>query len=148
MPEEYLYSSALNPFHKSERKLLKAFLLRSLYTLLHELSQKQQQVDKNYHTNTAMECYMLDNKMIQFIIREILKTEEYTLEGIAYYARVPFDVIFDAACGNSHLSVTAWTNIVDLYMQVKPEIPRMLFDKLLRTKQKDRSTLALVMSEK
>jgi hypothetical protein len=90
----------------------------------------------------------MDSKIIQTLIQGIVETGEYTLEGIAHVTRIPFDVIFDAACGNNNqFSITPWARIVDLYMQVKPEVTQLLFNKLLEIKDKNHFALSLLLNE-
>lgn len=112
---------------KNVRKILKAFLLSRLYEFLcEELAQKSQ------HYLYRMEYHVMDSKVIQHLIQGIIATEEYTLEGIAHYTHIPFDVIYDAACGtNIQISVTPWARVVDLYLKVKPEIKKELVNKLI-----------------
>ncbi|OGT42364.1 MAG: hypothetical protein A3F13_07215 [Gammaproteobacteria bacterium RIFCSPHIGHO2_12_FULL_40_19] len=74
----------------------------------------------------------MDSKVIQNIIHEILETGEYTLEGMAHHTRIPFDVIYDAACGvMAEFSITPWSRVVAIYLQVKPEISNQLMEWLL-----------------
>lgn len=134
-----------NTFVKNERKLLKVFLISRLHKLFGELFHTNIQYHKD---NLPMESYAMDSKIIQLIIEGIVKTGEYTMEGIANYTRIPFDVIFDAACGNcSQLSITPWARIVDLYIQVRPEIAKTLFDKFLEIKENNCSALSFVLHE-
>jgi len=73
---------------------------------------------------------------------------EYTLEGIAHYTRIPFDVIFDAACGNNNqLSITPWARIIDLYIQVKPDVTQLLLNKLIEIKDKNHLAISLLLHE-
>jgi hypothetical protein len=131
---------------QNERKILKAFLLGCLHQLFCELFHNKIQQDK---TGSSMECYAMDNKIIQILIEGIVETEEYTLEGIAHVTRIPFDVIFDAARGNSNnqFSCTLWTRIVDIYMQVKPEIIQLLFNKIIEIKDKHHLALSILLNE-
>ncbi|OGT36243.1 MAG: hypothetical protein A3F11_06800 [Gammaproteobacteria bacterium RIFCSPHIGHO2_12_FULL_37_14] len=130
---------------KNERKILKAFLLGRLHRLFCELLQNKMQCNQN---NSSMECYAMDSKIIQLLIQGIVETGEYTLEGIAFYTRIPFDVIYDAACGiNNQFSITLWARVVDLYTQVKPDVAQVLIDKLLEIRDKNRSALSLLLTE-
>ena len=89
---------------KNKRKMLRAFLLGHLHKLFIELFLDQLQGNQN---NSTMEYYEMDSKIIQVLIQGIIETGEYTLEGIALYTRIPFDVIYDAACGiNNQFSIT------------------------------------------
>jgi hypothetical protein len=86
----------------------------------------------SYHNHSSMEFYNMDSKIIQFLIQGIIESEEYTLEGIALHTRIPFDVIYEAACGiNNQISITPWLKLVDLYIQVNPAISHALIEKLL-----------------
>lgn len=129
---------------KNERKILKAFLLNRLHQLFFELFQNKMQFIEN---NYLMECYAMDSKIIQLIIQNIIESGKYTLEGIAFYTRIPFDVIYDAACGISNeSSITLWVRVVDLFIQVNPDVAQILIDKLLETKN-NFSVFSLLLDE-
>lgn len=90
----------------------------------------------------------MDNQIIQLIINGIIETGEYTLEGIAHYTRIPFDIIYDVACGiNTPISITTWSKIAWLYTQVKPEIAKMLFKKLSESSSNENVSLPIMLSE-
>lgn len=128
---------------KNERKFLKAFLLNRLHQLFLELFRSSAQCDQN---NLVMECYAMDSKIIQLLILGIVETGEYTLEGVALYTHIPFDVIYDAACGiNNQLSITPWSRIVDLYIQVKPDIAQILIDRLIKFKEQHKAAFSLLL---
>lgn len=113
---------------RNERQILKAILLGRLNRLFSEIFQTEINM---YLNHLSTECYAVDNKIIQLLIRGIVETGEYSLEGIAHSTRIPLDIIIDAACGkNNQFSITTWTRIVELYMQVKPEITQILFKKI------------------
>jgi len=126
---------------KNEHKILKIILLGHLYRLFCELFQ-----EKIYNNRNSMEYYEMDNKIIQLFIQGIVETGEYTLEGIALYTRIPLDVIFDAACGvGNQFSITPWAKVVDLYLQVRPDIAQLLMDKLCEIRDKNRVALSLLL---
>lgn len=130
---------------KNERKILKAFLLGRLRALLLELFENE---ISHYQNNYLMEHYTMDNKIIQLLIQGIIETGEYTLEGIAYHTRIPFDVIYDATLGFcNQFSVTFWAALVNLYMQVKPDIAKLLVDKLIKLRDKNAATLLSLLKE-
>src|SRR3990167_955441 len=129
---------------KNERKILKAILISRVHQLLSEIFQEKIQCADD----STMECYAMDNQVIKLLIQSIVETEEYTLEGIARYTHIPFDVIYDAACGiNSQLSVTPWSRVVDLYLQVKPDVSQILMEKLFAIKDKGLPALSLFLNE-
>lgn len=130
---------------KNKRKILKAFLLGRLHQLFCELFQPNMHYKRN---NSSMECYTVDSKIIQLLIQGIVETGEYTLEGIAYYTHIPFDVIFDAACGiSSQFSITSWARVVNLYIQVKPDVTQLLIDTLLEIKDKNKAAISSLLNE-
>lgn len=129
-----------------ESKILKAFLLSCSYQLFDDLFLKTIPPNLN-HSYTGY--HLMDNQIIQLLIQSILESDEYTLEGIANYSRLPFDVIFDAACGNNkYFSITPWVKIIDLFIQVRPEVAQLLFDKILAIKdQNSQQALSLLLNE-
>lgn len=129
---------------KNERKILQVVLFSYLQKILSEMFREQIKDNENI----SMECYVMDSKILQILIQGILETGEYTLEGIAYYTRIPFDVIYDAACGISNqFSITPWARVVDLYMQVKPDIAHVLINKLIEVKNKNQLAFSALLNE-
>ena len=144
-PKNNAFSSILKFSMKNERKVLKVVLLWHLHQLFFELFHSKIQCNQN---NSSMECYTMDSKIIQLLIHGIIETGEYTLEGIAYYTRIPFDVIYEAACGiNKQFSITTWIRVVDLYIQVKPDVVQVIIDKLLEIKNKNHAALLSLLNE-
>lgn len=141
----FFYPSLLEFYTKNKRKMMKAFLLSRLHQLFCNLFHSRTASEKN---NSSMESYTVDSKIIQFLIQGIIDSGEYTLEGIAHYTRIPFDIILDAACGNNtQLSITLWARVADLYMQVTPHITQLLFDYLIEIKNKNHHALSLLLNE-
>lgn len=141
----HAFNSTLKFASQNERKVLKIFLLGRLHQLFCELFHNK--IRRN-NMDYLMECYTMDSKIIQILIEGIVETGEYTLEGIAHVTRIPFDVIFDAACGNNNqFSITPWAKIVDLYTQVKPDVAQLLFKKLLEIKDRNHLPLSLLLNE-
>lgn len=126
--------------------LLKAFLLGYLHQLFCELFQQKIEFEEDH---SLLRCYAMDSKIIRLLIQGIVETGDYTLEGIAYHTHIPVDIIYDAAYGmNNELSITPWSRIVDLYIQVKPEIAEVLVDKLVEIKNQNDAAFSLLLSEK
>ena len=131
---------------KNERKLLKAILLSHTHHFVYDLFNRCLTGVKK--KDFYMESYVMDSKILQLLIKGIVDTGEYTLEGIAFHTNIPFDVIYDAACGiNYHLSVTAWAKVVDLYMQVKPDIAQILYERLQLMVEKKSLSLSSLSNE-
>jgi hypothetical protein len=149
--KDYMYEQGLSNddltflrySQKHERKILKLFLMCHLYRIFMK-SFLNTVVCENY----LMECYLMDSKIVQIIIKEIIESGNYTLEGVAYHTRVPFDIIYEAACGiNNNLSIMSWSRIADLYLQVKPEISNILAQRLLEIKDKNQNGFVSLMQE-
>lgn len=129
----------------NERKVLKVILIRYLHQVFCELFKHKLQLNKK---NSSLECYAMDSKILQLIIKGIIETGEYTLQGIAYHTRIPEDVIYDAASGISNqFSVTPWAKVVDLYLQVKPDTAQVLIARLLDLKDKNAAAISLLLNE-
>lgn len=142
------YSHTARLCNSDERKLQKAFLISFLHKLFRKIFYKKLKSDVGRNINYTMESYAMDGKIIQVLISEIIETGDYTLEGIASYTRVPLDVIVDASfCNCKQLSITLWIKIVDLYMQVKPAISQLFFEKLAEIKKKHHFGLSLLLNE-
>lgn len=128
----------------NERKILKTILLGHLHQLFCDLFAQKIQNDDYF----LLESYAMDSKIIQALIRGIVETGLYTLEGIAYHTRIPIEVIYDVASGiNNQFSITLWTRVTVLYMQVKPEIATILTDKLLDIKNKNNAAFLFLLNE-
>ncbi len=131
---------------KNKKLFFKAFFIDQLHTAIKELfSDLSFTKSKN---DSYMECCAVDSKVIQMIIKAIIETEEYTLEGIAYYTRIPFDVVFDAACGNSsQISITFWKKMIGLLIQIRPQIEQMLYENALVLKEKQKFSLLSILAD-
>ena len=119
---------------KTHRKLLKVILLWHFRAFFYDYYQDKFKPDL-VRINLNMESYAMDMMLTKCIIRDIIETGDYTLEGIATYTRIPMDVILDAACGsNTNLSITFWAKLISLYIQVKPDVLQEAIEKLLSEK--------------
>ncbi|SRR5579883_65129 len=74
---------------------------------------------------------MLESKFLLFVIQDILRTEEYSLEGIAYHTQIPEDVICDVASGkNKTPSLLLSQKIIDLHRKVRPDLYKEVIKKI------------------
>lgn len=133
-------TSLLTLPHKIQNAFLKIFLACQIHDILCDSLQ--------LNITDSTELYMINNKILQFLIHSIIDTNEYTLEGIAYYTRIPFDVLYDAACGiSTQFSITSWSKLIDLYMQVKPNITTVLIEKLIEIKNKNPAIFSILLNK-
>ncbi len=83
-------------------------------------------------SNLDKENTMLDADFTRLIIKDILLTEEYTLDGIAQYANTHTDVVYDIALGyNISPSAAFVQRIIALHRMVKPEIYKEISKKVM-----------------
>jgi hypothetical protein len=130
---------------KNQRKVLKAILLGCLRQLFCDLFKNKVEKSQN---SLGIESYTMDNKIIQFILQDILDTGDYTLEGIANSTHLPLDLLYDVLTGINHqLSITPWAKIIEIYLQVKPQVVHNLIDKLLSLVGKNRAAFSLLINE-
>lgn len=132
-------------FAVNERKMLKAVLLGCVHQLFFDIYEHEIHLNKNQFT---LECYEMDNKIIQQVIQTIIDSKQYTSEGIACHTRVPLDVINEAASGlNKQPSITTWTRLIIMFMEVNPEFAGLLVEKLLELKDKNFAAFSLLLQE-
>ncbi|MDR3491022.1 MAG: hypothetical protein P4M12_03125 [Gammaproteobacteria bacterium] len=75
---------------------------------------------------------VLDVNCLRLLINDILLSEEYTLEGIAYYTHLPEEVICDVASGkNLEPSATLSRKIIKLHRIVRPKLYEEIMKKII-----------------
>jgi hypothetical protein len=90
---------------------------------------------KNYFClmklNAETEDAMLEAGLMRYIITDILLTEEYSLNGIAYYTQTPEDIICDVVTGrNTAPSLPLSRKIIELHRSVRPNLYREIIKKI------------------
>jgi len=132
---EPLYSLMIkrpDKYSKSELIFVEASFLLSICKQLKEMFRKQ------YHEyfrllkfTTKMEDAMLDADVICFMIKDILSTDEYNLQGIAYYINVHEDIIYEIIIGkNNNPSSILLQRIIDLHRSVRPDLYSEIIKKI------------------
>lgn len=82
--------------------------------------------------NIEKESVVLEGKLIQLIIEDILSTNEYNLQGIALYTNTHKDVVEEVMTGrNINPSAIFFRRLIDLHRSVR----RNLYDKILEKLQ-------------
>lgn len=135
--ESFCQFLGVNPqtFSLSENIILEAELFDRVCDYLKEVYREQY---KDYFRlmkfTTKMENTMLDENYIRFAINDILATEEYSVQGIAYHTRIPEEVICDVISGvNTQPSLPLSRQIIHLHRSVKPDLYREIMKKMLLT---------------
>lgn len=75
---------------------------------------------------------MLETNLVRLIIKDILLSEDYTLEGLANYTHTHVDVINEIALGlNPNPSSLFVRRIIELHKMVKPVLYQQIVKKVL-----------------
>lgn len=91
-----------------------------------------QQYFKLLKSEPEKEKTMLDADFTRLIIKDILLSEEYTLDGIACYANIHKDVIYDVVMGyNASPSVMFVKSMIALHRTVRPDLYQQISRKIL-----------------
>jgi hypothetical protein len=111
-------------FSKEEHLLLEAELF---IRVCNELKESFREQYKNYFRlmkyTLEKENTMLEANLIRLIIKDILSTGEYTLEGIACYTDTHEDIISELASGLNTKPLATWLRkIIELHRSVRREL--------------------------
>lgn len=125
-----------DPFEKltkAESLLLKASIFvrvcEKMFMIFEDQHQDYLKLLKDHGKNNYLEINLLP-----WLINDILSTEEYTLEGIANFIRMPIDVLIEVISGiNRNPSLRLATNIISLHLNVRPTLYNELLKKILNT---------------
>lgn len=75
--------------------------------------------------------HMIEDTFIRSLIMDIISTDEYSIEGIAHYTRVPIDVISDIAIGqHTSPSFELARKIIELHQTVRPKLYHEMIKKI------------------
>ena len=83
-------------------------------------------------SNFDKENSTMELNLTMCIINDILLTEEYNLEGIAYHTQIPEEVILDILSGKN-MTPSAWVlrKMIDLHRSVKQDLYKEITQKLV-----------------
>jgi hypothetical protein len=74
---------------------------------------------------------IMELEIIRCLINDILKSEAYTLSGIAYYTQTPEEVIQDLFCGYRIGPVIMFIRrLIELHKLVRPDVYRNIIKKI------------------
>lgn len=122
----------LSKLSKAEILIAEAEFLSHLYD---ELRENFRIKFKRYFNlmkfSVEIENEMLDANFFSCLVNDILITNQYTVEGIAYYTNSFEDVIEDIAAGkNIHPSFSLARQIIDLHRTVRPSLYKEIINKI------------------
>lgn len=131
-PLYHLIGISLCRLSKEENLLLEATLFVDLYKKLLEIFRQQNQTYFHLMKFTLeMENAMLEENFVRFIIKDILLTEEYSLEGIARYTDTHTDVVQELASGlNTKPLAIFLRKIIELHKSVRRDLYQSISKKI------------------
>lgn len=105
-PQKFTSHILRSKLTSQDRDLLKVFLWYDLYIHL----------SKEFNINYKDED-MFNPKIIRLLLVDLIKDGEYTLEGIGYATRIPFDVLQDIIYEiNTNPSTSASAKLIEYYI--------------------------------
>lgn len=121
-------------FSKEEILLLEAEILVRIHKELLEIFKKEHAEYFNFIKFTSeMEKDMLETNFISLIIKDILSTDYYTLEGIAYTTKIHEDILSDLASGiNTQPSANSLLKLIELHISVRKDLYDVIRKKLTK----------------
>ena len=132
-----LYGTNLKTFSREEKIIIELILFNHI---INEIIEIQKKYYKNFYNLLKMtkekENIMLESNFVHCLINDILSTEEYTLNGIAFYTGIPEDVIEELITGiNTSPSLLVTRKIIELHRITRPSLYKNLLDKFIHTIQ-------------
>lgn len=120
---------------KEEKYLLE---LESFNSVMQELKKTIKHQNKFFSNllklNIQEENAMVEANIVRYVINDILKSEEYSLKGIAYYTDTPEEVILDIAIGrNTNPTLILVNKIIDIHRSIRKELYQSVIKKSLIT---------------
>lgn len=137
MPALELLSQIMGVDVKKLSKQENLILEAELYThVFHKRWQMYKREHKDYFNllkcNMKMESMMLDLYVIQCLINDILKSESYTLSGIASYTETSLDLIQELLVSQQMSEMMAFPRkLIELHKSVRPELYQDILKKVL-----------------
>jgi hypothetical protein len=84
--------------------------------------------------NAEMENAIMESMFVRCVINDILSSEEYTLDGIAYHTQTPEEVVYELAMGwNTSPSAMLLRKIVELHRSIRRELYDAMMKKISAT---------------
>ena len=84
-------------------------------------------------TEFLMEKYtmLMEKDVISLMLHDLIRSDDYTISGVAAYARVPEEVVYDIAIGNiTNPTLAVSRKIIKLHMGARPELYSHVMQKI------------------
>lgn len=120
----HLLGIKIRKFSSHELLIMEAELFSLLYQELKRIfKNKYNDYFRLIKVSIETEENMFEDSFVRYVIEDILSTEEYTLQGIAYYTRIPEEVIYEVAIGyNTSPSVKFLRKILELHRSIRKDL--------------------------
>lgn len=120
-------------FSKEENFLVEAELFKCICEELKEIFREQHKAYFRLMKFTLKkEEAMLEANFTRLIIQDILSTNEYNIQGIAYYTTTPEEVVEEILGGlNINPSAIFLQRIIDLHRSVRNELYNKIIKKII-----------------
>jgi hypothetical protein len=119
-------------FSREENIIIEAELYTRIYQeMIEYFKVRYQDYFRLIKFNATMVNEMMEDNFARCLVNDILLTEEYTLQGIAYYTQTPEEVIVEVAMGqNTRPSAILLRRIIELHRMVRSELYREMMKKI------------------
>jgi hypothetical protein len=122
-------------FTKPENWILEAELYLRIHKKIWE-AYKFQYKDYFYLIVKEEEDINMELYVIKSLINDLIKSEAYTLSGIAYYTRIPEEIIEDLFMTNKINPLITFTRkLIELHKSIRPDIYQKIIKKLISDKE-------------
>ena len=129
-----------NYFSKEEKVFVEMVLFDQVVSELKRFFKKQWKLYFQLVATTPKEETMQETQYLRCIINDIIRSETYTLNGIAVYTHEPLELIYEVVSGeNASPSWRLWRKIVELHRSVRPELYHSILRKLALAETPSRS---------
>lgn len=117
---------------KNEMLLTEVILFLQLESALNKTIQHTHRVHERFiEDHCDKEIMMQDTNFVKNMIEDILSTEEYSLEGIAYHLKIPEEILSDILVGyNQSPSLTLARQIMEVHKCVRRDLYHHLLKKI------------------
>lgn len=130
-PLYHLLDTPKNGISKHEIRLTEVMLFLTLTPAIHQAIKHSRRQEALTDTLIDKESTMIENNFVRNLIEDILSTEEYSLEGMAYHLNVPEDALSDILIGyNQSPSLALARRIMELHKCVRRELYQHLVKKI------------------
>ena len=124
----------INPskLSKEENLILEADLFHRISSEIDEIYKTQHEDYFNLTSlNVEMENTIMELNIIRCLINDILKNEDYTLSGIAYYTQTPEELVHDLWFGYKISPVITFSRkLVELHKMTRPDFYKNILKKV------------------